>query len=66
MVSNLVEFDEMQHLVTGQWLKFMEGDKQRYPDEVFFTILFERGCEAHCLHDLEWAVEFAFRYMRKR
>ena len=56
----------MQHLMAGQWLKFMAGDEKRYPDKVFFAILFERSYEAHRLHDLEWAVEFAFRDRRKR
>jgi hypothetical protein len=38
-----IAINELQHLITGQQRHLSKDEQQRYPDEVFLSILVERG-----------------------
>jgi hypothetical protein len=65
VAERLRAFNEIQHTVTGQLLKLLANDARRYPDEDFINIISERARDAGCESDLNWAVDFSLKYVRK-
>jgi hypothetical protein len=61
-VAKLIGLNEVQHTITGQLTKLLANDGARYPDDVFFDILFEKAKSSLCAEDLFTAIEFAFRH----
>lgn len=51
----LTAHNELQHRIVGQLVHLLEGDKMRYPDDVFVNILFDMAEGAGCLERLEGA-----------
>jgi hypothetical protein len=53
-------FNELLHTITGQLLKLVTEDSDRYPDDTFIDILFERGQNDQCETDLARSFEWSF------
>ena len=62
----LMGLNEVQHTVTGQLTKMLSKDDARYPDDVFFDILFEKAKGNFCDEDLFTAIRFAFEHVGQR
>jgi hypothetical protein len=62
----LIGLNEVQHTVTGQLTKILAKDDARYPDDVFFDILFEKAKGGFCDEDLFTAVRFVFEHVGQR
>jgi len=62
----LMGLNEVQHTVTGQLTKMIAKDEARYPDDVFFDILFEKAKGGFCDEDLFTAVRSAFEHVGQR
>ena len=62
-LTKLMGFNEVQHTVTGQLAKMLEKDDARYPDDVFFDILFEKAKSSFCDEALFTAIRFAFEHV---
>lgn len=56
----LVGFNEMQHTISGHLEKMLMKDEDRYPDDVFLDILFEKAESSSCARDLLVAIGVAF------
>ena len=59
----LMGLNEVQHTVAGQLTKMLAKDDARYPDDVFFDILFEKAKGRFCDEDLFTAIRFAFEHV---
>jgi hypothetical protein len=62
-VAKLIGLNEIQHTITGQLAKMLANDDARYPDDVFFDILFEKAKGSFCEEDLFTAIRFAFKHV---
>jgi hypothetical protein len=60
VAGKLRTFNEVLHTITGQLMHLLEGDPNRYPDDVFIDALFERAQQGGCEKDLVEA--FAWSY----
>jgi hypothetical protein len=65
-LMKLMGFNEVQHTVAGQLTKMLAKDDARYPDGVFFDILFEKAKGSFCDEGLFTAIRFAFRHVGQR
>lgn len=57
----LVWLNEIQHTVAGQLIKMIDKDEERYPDNVFLEITFEKASNGSCETDLLTALKFSFK-----
>jgi len=62
-VAKLIALNEIQHTITGQLANMLAKDEARYPDDVFFDILFEKAKSSFCDEDLFIAIGFAFGHV---
>jgi hypothetical protein len=60
VAGKLCAFNELLHTVTGQLRHLIEGDLNRYPDDLFIDALLERAQQGSCERDLVDA--FAWSY----
>ena len=65
-LMKLMGLNEVQHTVAGQLTKMLAKDDARYPDDVFFDILFEKAKGGFCDEDLFTAIRFAFEHVGRR
>lgn len=57
----LLWLNEIQHTVAGQLASMIEGDENRYPDDVFIEIAFEKASNGVCESDLLTALMRSFK-----
>jgi hypothetical protein len=60
VAGRLRAFNELLHTVTGHLRHLIDGDLNRYPDDVLIDALFERAQQGGCERDLVDA--FAWSY----
>ena len=60
VTGKLRAFNELLHTITGQLRHLIDGDLNRYPDDLFIDALFERAQQGNCERDLVDA--FAWSY----
>jgi hypothetical protein len=65
-LMKLMGLNEVEHTVAGQLAKILAKDEARYPDDVFFDILFESAKGSFCDEDLFTAIRFAFEHVGQR
>ena len=59
--SKLRAFNEMQHQITGQLIPILRDEPLRYPDEVFFSLLYDIAQQVDCIESLDNAIEWAMK-----
>ncbi|HEY9432820.1 MAG TPA: hypothetical protein VI260_15255 [Blastocatellia bacterium] len=59
-LAEIIGFNEIQQTVTGQLGRMIDGDKNRYPDDVFMAILLEETKNTRWGKGLLSALEFSF------
>jgi hypothetical protein len=62
-LTRLICLNEIQHTVTGHLAKMINKDDERYPDDVFFEIMFEKASSGPCEKDLLTALKFSFKQL---
>jgi hypothetical protein len=62
-LTNLMGFNEVHHTIPGQLAKMLAKDDARYPDDVFFDVLFEKAKSSFCDKDLFTPIRFAFEHV---
>ena len=65
-LMKLMGLNEVQHTVAGQLKKMLAKDNDRYPDDVFFDILFEKAKGSFCDEELFAAIRYAFDHAGQR
>lgn len=55
----LLGLNELLHLITAQVMHLICDDEDRYPDDVFMTILLETAAMQRCERDLVQAFEWS-------
>jgi hypothetical protein len=58
--GKLRAFNEILHTITGQLRHLIEGDLNRYPDDVLVDALFERAQQGNCEKDLVDAYAWSY------
>lgn len=59
-LAEIIGFNEVQQTVTGQLGRMIDGDKNRYPDDVFMAIVLEEVKSGRCGKGLLSALKFSF------
>jgi len=57
MVGKLRAFNEIQHKIMSQVIPMLMNNPNRYPDEVFFSILHEIAQDADFVESFDSAIE---------
>src|SRR5579859_3476499 len=52
-------FNELLHTVSAKLMALASGDPQRFPDQGFLDVLFEKAQQEHCESDLLQAIAYS-------
>jgi hypothetical protein len=55
-LSRLTTFNELQHTITAKLMQLGAAEPNRFPDDAFVDVLFEKAARGKCENALVWAL----------